>query len=387
LLFCEHACLPAFLSSYLPACPMFDPACMSAHLPICPSVRLPACLPSRESAEQQQELAYLKMQLQKLKASVLGRGQSGGPQLIDTTLGSPQGRKVTDQGQQSEHGTGRQQGEQQQQRQQPQAGTSGKAAAAAAAAAMRVQQMIQAQASEGGTLSPTMKVDEAEEADVDGWDNEAMDADGSSSSRSSTRSSSSISPWSSPMKRTGQQGVHRDHHHQQQQTAAAADWTEQSPPRTVAASVGAAPGGKPAAAGRDAIPAAAAQPSGTSAVQEREGKQLRQLHVTAAAGSGGTGEKERVDGKLASQHGGGSSSSSKGNNERSHAAGGGGGAMAEVRRLLREKAELLATGLYSREDSLLKQIDTRIQQVVEQQQHPQQQPQHQQQQPMALAVA
>ncbi len=44
------------------------------------------------------------------------------------------------------------------------------------------------------------------------------------------------------------------------------------------------------------------------------------------------------------------------------------GSMAEVRRLLREKAELLRTGLYRREDALVVQIDARIQQLVEAQQ-------------------
>jgi hypothetical protein len=39
--------------------------------------------------------------------------------------------------------------------------------------------------------------------------------------------------------------------------------------------------------------------------------------------------------------------------------------MAEVRRLLKEKAELLATGLYGREDAVIGQIDARVQALAE----------------------
>lgn len=39
--------------------------------------------------------------------------------------------------------------------------------------------------------------------------------------------------------------------------------------------------------------------------------------------------------------------------------------MAEVRRLLKEKAELLATGLYGREDAVIQQIDMRVQALAE----------------------
>jgi hypothetical protein len=55
---------------------------------------------------------------------------------------------------------------------------------------------------------------------------------------------------------------------------------------------------------------------------------------------------------------------------RSDAAAAGGGSndgspMAEVRRLLKEKAELLATGLYGREDAVIQQIDMRVQALAE----------------------
>lgn len=47
------------------------------------------------------------------------------------------------------------------------------------------------------------------------------------------------------------------------------------------------------------------------------------------------------------------------------AAAGSGSPMAEVRRLLKEKAELLATGLYGREDAVIGQIDARVQLLAE----------------------
>jgi hypothetical protein len=39
--------------------------------------------------------------------------------------------------------------------------------------------------------------------------------------------------------------------------------------------------------------------------------------------------------------------------------------MVEVRRLLKEKAELLATGLYGREDAVIQHIDMRVQALAE----------------------
>jgi hypothetical protein len=39
--------------------------------------------------------------------------------------------------------------------------------------------------------------------------------------------------------------------------------------------------------------------------------------------------------------------------------------MAEVRRLLKEKAELLSTGLYGRQDAVILQIDARVQALAE----------------------
>ena len=39
--------------------------------------------------------------------------------------------------------------------------------------------------------------------------------------------------------------------------------------------------------------------------------------------------------------------------------------MSEVRRLLREKVELLATGLYGSDDAVIVQIDARVQQLAE----------------------
>jgi hypothetical protein len=41
--------------------------------------------------------------------------------------------------------------------------------------------------------------------------------------------------------------------------------------------------------------------------------------------------------------------------------------LAEVRRLLKEKVELLASGLYARDDPVVLQIDARVQALAEQQ--------------------
>ena len=48
---------------------------------------------------------------------------------------------------------------------------------------------------------------------------------------------------------------------------------------------------------------------------------------------------------------------------RSHA-GGQGQDLAEIRRLLAEKAELLATGIYSREDPVIVELDAQVQSLM-----------------------